>query len=91
MSIKAKDQRGHAHLLLTLVVVVIIAAIGGYVYRQQNKPSKVTSPTVKAKLEQASADLKSINLAGLKSTVDSTNSVTTVVSQHSSSSSSSKK
>jgi hypothetical protein len=65
------NQRGHIHLILPLIVLVLIGATGYAVYHASHKPSKLTDPTVKAELQKVSSDLKSINLAGVKASVDS--------------------
>jgi hypothetical protein len=43
------------------------------VYRN-NRPSKVTDPAVKAQLQKVSSELKSINLAQIKSSVSAVSS-----------------
>lgn len=68
------NQQGHVHLLLVVVVLLAVAAIGGFVYYKNYGPSKVDDPTVKAQLKQASSDLKAVNLAQIKSSVDSVSS-----------------
>jgi hypothetical protein len=66
-------QRGHLHLVLPLVILVLIAAVGVMVYRN-NRPSKVTDPAVKAQLQKVSSELKSIDLAQIKSSVSAVSS-----------------
>jgi predicted negative regulator of RcsB-dependent stress response len=64
-------------MVLALVVVVIVVGAAGWFVYQRNKPSKVSSPTVKAQLAQTSAELKKINLAQIKQTADSVSGVQT--------------
>jgi hypothetical protein len=71
MNTRIRSQRGHIHLWLPVVVIVIVGAVGYYVYQAQHRPSKITDPTVKAALKKASSDLKSVNLASVKASVSS--------------------
>jgi len=71
------NQKGHAHIVLIAAVLAIVVAIGGYVYYKNYGPSKVNDPTVKAQLQKASTDLKNVNLAQIKSSVDGVNSAKT--------------
>ena len=74
MKSKKFRERGHIHLLAAvLIVAALIGAMGYYVYRVNYAPSKVTDPTVKAELKKVSTELKGVNLASVKGSVDSLN------------------
>ena len=67
-------ERGHIHLLITVLIVGgLLGAMGYYVYRVNYAPSNVTDPTVKAELKKVSTELKGVNLASVKGSVDSLN------------------
>lgn len=73
-----RNQSGHFHMILALVVVsAVIAGAGWLVYKQNHKPSKLTNTATKAQLAQTSAELKKINLAQIKQTADSVGGVQT--------------
>ena len=74
MTTGRSNQAGHIHFIALIVVVGIIAAIGAFVYYRNYRPSKVTDPTVRAELQKASSDLKSVDLAGVKASVASVQS-----------------
>ncbi|HEX5447719.1 MAG TPA: hypothetical protein VFW90_00760 [Candidatus Saccharimonadales bacterium] len=77
MKLKNQGQSGHIHLFVPLIVLVVVAGIGWLTYKQTHKPSKVTDASVRAQLQQTSNELKKINLAKIKGTVDTVNGVQT--------------
>lgn len=75
MTTTRSAQSGHFHLIAAgIVVVVLIGAMGAFVYYRNYRPSKVTDPTVRAELQKASSDLKSVDLASVKASVASVQS-----------------
>jgi len=66
------NQTGHIHLIAIAVVFLLVVVAGGaYVYKANHRQSKVTDPTIRAELKKASSDLKDVNLASVKASVDS--------------------
>lgn len=74
-----------------LIVVLLAAAWCGWWAYNKYKPSKVNDPATRAQIEKASKDLKSINLASVKSSVDTVKSIANTAAQQSGNSGSGQK
>jgi hypothetical protein len=61
-------------VIAAAAIVVVLLAGGGCWWHYEHRPAKIDAAT-KTQLEQAAKDLKSVNLAGVKSSVGSVSNV----------------